>query len=277
MKRCTVLALACLLTASTTTATGTTVTFEDLGLPANSFDNGNPIPSTVVSGGQFVSSGASFNNSYDSTFDAWYGWAVSSKTDTSTPDFSNQYSAITGTGAGGSATYAVGYTFGPTSNPTSPAASLIDLPAGTNPVSVEITNTTYAYFTMLNGNQFSAAFGPGSFFQLDIKGFSGLDGAGSLVGDVPFYLANFLGTNHYIVNTWDSVNLSALAGAKSLQFQLTSSDTGGFGINTPTYFALDNLVLTQAAVPEPSTLALGLLAALGGMAACRRSKRLTAG
>ncbi len=237
-------------------AGGSVVTFEDLGLPANSYDN-NAGP-----GGTFVSGGASFNNSYDSIYDAWYGWAISSKTDTVTQDYTNQYSAITGSGAGGSQTYGVAFTYGPTSNPVSPAASIIDLPAGSSPVSVELTNTTYAYYTILNGNGFSTAFGPGSYFLLDVQGYRGLDGTGSLVGDVPFYLANFLNGNHSIVNSWQTVDLSALAGAKSLVFQLTSSDTGAYGINTPTYFALDNLVLGQSiSAPEPSGLLLGAIAA----------------
>ncbi len=130
---------------------------------------------------------------------------------------------------------------------------------------------------MLDGNEFtSGPFGPGSFFLLDILGFSGLDGTGSLVGDVPFYLANFLGSNAYIVNTWMTVNVSSLAGAKSLEFQLTSSDTGAYGINTPTYFAADNLVLAVS-VPEPSSLVSALLAVLGSAAAAWRSMRRAAG
>src|SRR5262249_17448897 len=37
--------------------------------------------------------------------------------------------------------------------------------------------------------------------------------------------------------------LSAMAGARTLSFEFASSDVGMFGINTPTYLALDNLVL----------------------------------
>ena len=37
--------------------------------------------------------------------------------------------------------------------------------------------------------------------------------------------------------------LTSLAGARSLLFGLRSSDVGPFGINTPTYIALDNLVV----------------------------------
>ena len=71
-----------------------------------------------------------------------------------------------------------------------------------------------------------------------------------MVGSVDFYLAH----NGSIVNTWQSVDLSSLSAAKTLEFDLTSSDTGPYGMNTPAYFAMDNLKLS--AVPEPSTLAL---------------------
>ena len=42
--------------------------------------------------------------------------------------------------------------------------------------------------------------------------------------------------------------------ARQLTFTLESSDNGPFGMNTPAYFALDNL--TVVPVPEPGALAL---------------------
>ena len=37
----------------------------------------------------------------------------------------------------------------------------------------------------------------------------------------------------YIVNTWQTVDLTSLAGSKSLGFALSSTDNGPFGMNTP--------------------------------------------
>ena len=54
-------------------------TFDDLGLPANSYNN-NAGP-----GGFFVSGGNAFNNSYSPAFGGiWSGWSISSMTDTTT-------------------------------------------------------------------------------------------------------------------------------------------------------------------------------------------------
>jgi hypothetical protein len=234
------------------------ITFENLGLPPNSYDN-NAGPS-----GQFVVDGAQFNNSYDPTYGAWSGWAISTMTDTTTPGYTNQYSAITGSGADNSQTYAVAYTFGATANPFNPSGSYINLAPGTTPVSVEVTNTTYAYLSMLNGDQFAHKFGPGDFFLLDVQGYSGPNRTGMKVGEVDFYLANFLGSNSYIINTWQNLNLASLGNAESLQFGLSSSDNDPvYGMNTPAFFAIDNLVLGTGSVPEPGSLVMMAFGLLG--------------
>jgi hypothetical protein len=250
------LALACL---TSTAAADQVITFEHFALPPNSHDN------SAGSSGQFVVDGSQFNNSYDAIFGAWTGWAISSMTDATTPGFSNQYSAITGSGADRSQTYAVAQTFGTTADPFNPSGSYINLAPGTTPESVQVTNTTYAFLSMLNGDQFARKFGPGDFFLLDVQGYTGLEGTGTKVGEVDFYLANFLGSNSYIISTWQTLDLNSLAGATSLRFGLRSSDTDPlFGMNTPPYFAIDNVVLGGASAPEPGSLVMltsGLLGA----------------
>lgn len=238
-----------LLTLGTTvSAQAATIDFEDLPLVPNSFYNGSD------GAGGFTSRGAFFNNNYNPTFGSWSGWSYSNTTDTTTPGFTNQYSAYTGSGFNGSSNYGVAFTF-------SPGDAYVDLPTGENPVSMEVTNTTYAALSILSGDQFAKKFGGVSgndpdFFQLVI---TGLDTSNSAVGTVDYYLADYRfedNSKDYVVNTWQSIDLSSLEGATRLSFTVTSSDIGPFGLNTPAYFATDNL--TTAPVPEPSSM-LGAL------------------
>ncbi|NET62290.1 MAG: DUF4465 domain-containing protein, partial [Symploca sp. SIO2E6] len=126
-------------------------------------------------------------------------------------------------------------------------------------------NTTYAALSMLNGDQFAKKFGGPSgndpdFFLLTI---TGLDDSNAVVSTVDFYLADYRfadNSQDYILDTWELLDLSSLTGATRLSFAVTSSDIGPFGLNTPAYFALDDLTLEpKVPVPDSSSI-LGLLA-----------------
>ena len=246
-------------------------TFENTGLAANSYNN------NAGAAGAFTIDGNQFNNSYsrDPLYgDLWSGWALSSTTNTTDPSFTNQYSAITGSGAGGSRTYAVGFTYGGATDGFHPADSTITLAAGLNAKSIAITNTTYAYDSFKFGDPygFAPAFGAGDFQKLDIQGFTA---TGQKVGEVDFYLANFLNGNSTIVNTWTTVDLTGLAGATTLRFGITSSRTNAVGITTPAYFAIDNFATTATpaagVVPEPGSAVL-VAVGLGILGAARRRR-----
>jgi hypothetical protein len=215
--------------------------------------------------GGFFSDGAFFNNAV-SEFETFSGFALSRVTDNTTPGFSNQFSAFAGSGASGSLQYAIGYvdTFG--------AIPTITLPEGERALSIEITNDTYPALSMRNGDSFAKKFGGPTgndpdYFVLTI---SGLDAADGITGTVNFYLADYRFVNNsedYILNTWTMVDLSALPeNTRKLRFGLASSDNGAFGMNTPAYFAADNLTT----VPEPTGATLLLLAA--GVVTSRRQR-----
>lgn len=210
------------------------IDFEDLTLSPNSFYNGSD------GAGGFTSRGAFFSNSYNPTYQSWSGWSYSNTTDTTTPGFTNQYSAITGGGFDDpNSNYGVAFTF-------NPGDAYINLPTGKTPQSIRITNTTYAVQSMLNGDQFAKKFGGVSgndpdFFLLTI---TGLNNANQVIGTVNFYLADYRFTDNsqdYILTQWQRINLSGLSGATKLSFMLTSSDNGSYGMNTPAYFAADYL------------------------------------
>lgn len=244
-----------------------TVDFEDLPLPTASSANS-------TSGG-FTSRGVSFVNTFGTSqgFPFWTDWAYSNQRDVETAGFSNQFSVYDLVTA-------------PTNPPNQfaiasaflPNDAYIELPQGTSPISMRVANTTYAALSMLLGDSFAKKFGGPNgtdpdFFRLIVTGYSSFDvqtrtGAPLSTGPVTFYLADYTGTTDSLLSTWATVDLTGLAGARFLGFALESSDVGQFGTNTPTYFALDNLVLS--AVPEPSAIALLGVGALALLGASRR-------
>jgi hypothetical protein len=98
---------------------------------------------------------------------------------------------------------------------------------------------------MKNGDVVAKKFGgvtgtDPDWFKLTITG--SLNGNPS-AQSVDLYLADFRSpdtTQHYIVKDWQWVDLSSLGNVNEVQFTLSSSDTGSFGMNTPAYFAIDN-------------------------------------
>jgi hypothetical protein len=234
-----------------------TIDFEDVGaaLGAESFEN--------ASGG-FDSGGAAFANEFNDFGGGccWNGWLYSNKTDTTTSGFSNDQSAFAGSGAGGSATYGVAFLGG---------ATTITFDSEKQVLSGDFTNTTYAALAMQNGEFVAKQFGGASgddpdFLLLEIQGY---DALGSLTGSVELYLADYRFADNsldFILDAWTSVDLSSLGAVKQLDFTLSGSDNDPmFGLNTPAYFALDNLVVA----PEPGTGAL-LAFGLVGIGARRR-------
>ncbi|MBX3413624.1 MAG: DUF4465 domain-containing protein [Pirellulales bacterium] len=287
----------CLLTASGMSARGETITFEDLPLASNSYWNGPDPAGVVVDGpygpeihGTFQSGGASFVNRYDETFASWSGFAYSNTTDTTTPGFENQFSAITGTGHGpGADNYAVAFGYMDlVANSIQPAPfdphnvehlmslPYFELPLGALIEGLRITNTTYAVLSMQFGDSFSKKFGGVSgndadFFKLTAYGTDELDQP--LGTSVDFYLADFRFANNaldYIVTDWEFMDLSSLSGARRVHFNLSSSDVGTYGMNTPAYFAIDDVQF--AAVPEPSSLVIALGGSLGVALLLRRRR-----
>ncbi len=225
------------------------VSFEDLTLIPNSHYTGSD------GLGGFTSNGVFFENTYDTNFGFWSGGFIySNSNDTTTGGFTNDYSAITGAGANGGGIYAVNY------------YGNIDFTSPKVVSSIALTNTTFAYLSMLNGDGFAKKFGDtinangendGSngedFFRLRILG---RDQNSNITDSVIVYLADYRFSNNsqdYILKEWLTVDLTALGAIQFLEFELSSSDVGSWGMNTPAYFALDNLVYGDLAIAENTT------------------------
>ncbi len=210
--------------------------FEEFNLAPGAFLNGSDGSGGFKSGEVFL------RNAFDAQYMSWSGWAISSATDTLTPGFTNQYSAITGKGYDGSH-YAITYAFGNNN-------MVLQGSAAGNPVAgMYITNSTYAYRSMKDGDAFSKRFGGATgndpdYFLLTIKAYY----QGALSADsVAVYLADYRFSDNsrdYILNQWKWADLSPLGPADSLSFSLSSSDVGLFGMNTPAYFCIDHISLS---------------------------------
>lgn len=209
-------------------------TFDDLILPPESYWNGSD------GSGGFTSGGARFSNNYNAAWASWDGFSYSNITDTTTQGLAAQYNSIAGSGQGGSANYAVAYVgWG------APPMMTLETPSVVG--GLYVTNSSYAYYSMLNGDAFARKFGGQSgndpdWFVLTI---TGKDAAGAATGAVKFYLADYRSAdnhNDYIVKKWEYVDLTSLGQVKSLVFTLSSSDVGDWGMNTPASFAVDTIM-----------------------------------
>lgn len=180
-----------------------------------------------------------------------FGFTAAKITDTqnypgSMPD--HQFAVMPGGGSKGTGTpYVVGYwdTYQETAGGQVGYTCEITLsnPDGTSrpfyPQSIKVTNTCYTYYTMLEGNDFAKKFEEGDWLRLDVTARTASGGTERL----SFYLADCKGPDKskWFVTGWETFDLTKLGKVSNLVFQISSSDTGAFGINTPTYFAIDDL------------------------------------
>ncbi|KAA5544672.1 DUF4465 domain-containing protein [Roseiconus nitratireducens] len=251
-------------------AVAETVTFDDLLASPDSFFNGD---TSTVNDDPWVAGDVEFSNSTQ-FIGFWSGWSYSNVVDPTTPGFTNEYAAAPGGGSDGEGgtTAGGGYAIGFTD------AAYFNLPSGFAVQSLDWTNTTYAYLSMRDGDSFAKKFGGPTgtdpdFFRVDLIGYEGLDRSGTTTGTVTLDLADLTSADpseDVLVNSWQiGKDLTPLGKARSVGLQFHSSDIGPFGINTPTYVAIDNLSLT--AVPEPG--GVGALLAIGaGLVASRRRR-----
>ena len=212
--------------------------FENLTLSPESYWDGSDLSGLSLAS-EYTSSfnvgDVTFNNTWNSKWSYWSdGWIYSNRTDSVTSGAANLSSAISGHGFNNSSNYVIGlnnvYLHLDTLNTTDPINGLY------------VSNTTYAHNSMRDGDAFAKKFtnADQDFYKLTITSINnGID-----VDSVEFFLADFThtdSTQDYILNDWQYIDLSPLGFVDSIKFSLSSSDNGAFGMNTPAFFALDNI------------------------------------
>jgi hypothetical protein len=211
-----------------------TADFEDIQLQGA---NSVKIPNTGTVNSNFTSGSCTFSNSYAISFGGYWnsGWAYSKVNDTITEGFTNLYGSYANKGFNNSNNYAV-----------SQNETFIKINQNTL-TGLYVTNTTYAALSMKNGDAFAKKFGgisgnDSDWFKLTINAYQN----GNIKTEkVEFYLADFRfadNSKDYIIKDWTFVNLTSLGSLDSLKFTLTSSDTNQFGLKTPAFFCLDNVM-----------------------------------
>ena len=124
---------------------------------------------------------------------------------------------------------------------------------GSGILGFKIANTTFAYNSMKSGDAFAKKFGGASgndadSFVLKISAFH----RGQFLFSKRVILADFRFANNakdYILDSWAIVDLSMpqkeVGPRDSFVFELMSSDNGQFGMNTPGFFAIDEVIAAR--------------------------------
>lgn len=211
--------------------------FENIAVPENSYiKNAGPE-------GAFSSGAMALPNMYTDagSFDFWEGWVISNVMDTLTPGFTNEGASWAGSGYL-STNYAVCYSI---------SAVTLKLMSGYTSSIIEgmyVSNSSYAALAMRDGDSFAKKFGGETgndpdYFYISIKKWLN----GTLSPDsLNFYLADYRFTDNsddYILKDWTWLELKSLGEVDSLRIEFFSSDTGSFGINTPTYLCVDDITV----------------------------------
>ncbi len=182
---------------------------------------------------EFVSGDFEFATGCYSDWKSWWFFGYANHKDSIYESLDDQFKNIVGGGYNNSDNYGVAYAasfYGP-----------CEITLLSDPVVVPgfyITNSSYAYSSMTCGDSFTKKFEKGDWFKLTITGY---DEDNEVTGTKEYYLADLRDPKKaYIINDWRYVDLSCLGEVSKIGFELSSSDNGDYGMNTPAYFCFDN-------------------------------------
>lgn len=227
-------------------------TFEEKTLESETYWNGENTGNSVSGTLSYWYTGSYLLAVQNHTATWWGGFGLSNETSTEFTSLSHQFRSSTG-GGHNSSNYGVYY-------PLSSADLRVTNSADGDSINgFYITNNAYALSSMLNGDGMAKPFKKGDYFKVTVKGYNGTSQA---TGSVDFYLGDYRAANsadHYLLDTWQWVDLRPLGKVKTLTFSFDGTKENDMGLTTPTYFCLDDLngerditVANQVIVPVGS-------------------------
>ena len=203
------------------------IDFQDVIFPEGLKYNNNS-----GSAGKFTEGIVSFQNNFVIVQDEewgdysyWYGFAYSQKHDVTTPGYENEFSAYV-LNEDDDNKFMVGFIS------TWDAPSIeISFSKPVKDLSFDVANTTWAALAMKDGCPPARKFLDSDWFELTIKVTST-----KTIETIKIKLGD--GTK--ITNVWNNIQVES-SNISKLEFSLDSSDNGDWGMNTPTYFCIDNI------------------------------------
>ena len=169
---------------------------------------------------------------------SWEGFTIS-QVDT---DTMNVFSCVAKGGVQGEGTpYAIGYYSDYVSSTLGYASNMILFNEVYYPEYIYICQNSNTFEAISNGLTPANKFTEKDSLVLTI---SGIDDEWHDTQQVVYFLA--LGREFN--QGWVKVDLSSIGATKGLSFRIRSTDVGQWGTNTPTYFALDKLTVSQQAI-----------------------------
>ena len=192
----------------------------------------DPSTASMITDG-FYSGSYYFNNGAMPGYNYWYGYSLSNETSTAYASLADQWHSAVGEGHNGSSNYCVAF-------PEGQFVEITNSVDGDNLQGVYVSNSAYSFNGMANGDGFARAFKQDDWFKLTAVGF---DNDGKETARTDFYLADYRSTNsldHYILDTWQWMDLRPLGKVAKVRFLLDGTDKGNYGLNTAAYFVMDD-------------------------------------
>lgn len=214
-----------------------TVSFEDISLSEKGYKD-------AELGGSFKSNEVIFYSNWVTDFGGYSngGIYLSKLHDQSTKGISNQYSAYPKPYGNFAVVHYSSFNAEAGNN-----YARFKLPNPASVKSIDIANSTYVFWTIKTGEDgFGAcrAYKEGDWFKVT---FTGYDLDGKKTASIDHYLADFRDGKSYIATNWETISLIGLGNnVSSVEISIEGTDIGDYGLNTPTYCCIDNIIINNA-------------------------------